>query len=158
VYAGIFKRQKIIPKYEKLICTRQILSYTSIYRHMTIYEGICRDIRVSGFQMHRHGGTARAGPWHWHGRRTRTHWQPAGASWPGSESRGQPEARRRANGYYCQPVSHGHCQAQAQWQRRLSLTRSCPAVHLDSWHLLYRSFIRYRSSRCRGLPISESEL
>ncbi len=26
---------------------------TSIYRHMTVYDGICRDIRVSGFQMRR---------------------------------------------------------------------------------------------------------
>jgi hypothetical protein len=58
LYAGIFKHlsQKIIPKCEKLmaalcVCTRHILSYTSTYCHMTVYEGICRDIRVSGFQM-----------------------------------------------------------------------------------------------------------
>jgi hypothetical protein len=30
--------------------TRHIPPYTPIYRHMTVYEGICRDIRVSGFQ------------------------------------------------------------------------------------------------------------
>jgi hypothetical protein len=58
VYAGIFKHQKIIPKYENLmvalfVCTRHIPSYTTLYRHMTVYHdaSICRDIRVSGFQM-----------------------------------------------------------------------------------------------------------
>jgi hypothetical protein len=62
VYAGIFKHQKIISKYENLmvaicVCTRHIPPYTNIYRHMTVYVGICRDIRVtpavseSGFQM-----------------------------------------------------------------------------------------------------------
>ncbi len=30
---------------------RHILPYTSIYRHMTIYHGICRYGRVSGLQM-----------------------------------------------------------------------------------------------------------
>ncbi len=53
MYAGIFKHQKIIPKYEKLmvalcVCTRHIQVIiqpcTSIYRHMTVYDGICRDI------------------------------------------------------------------------------------------------------------------
>jgi hypothetical protein len=33
------------------VCTRHIPTYTFIYSHMTVYEGICRDIRVSGFQM-----------------------------------------------------------------------------------------------------------
>jgi hypothetical protein len=44
------------PNYENLmvafcVCTRHIPPYTTIYRHMTVYAGICRDIRVSGFQM-----------------------------------------------------------------------------------------------------------
>jgi hypothetical protein len=45
-------------KYEKLmvalfVCTRHIPLYTTIYRHMTVYVSICRDImsRLSGFQM-----------------------------------------------------------------------------------------------------------
>jgi hypothetical protein len=45
------------PKYEKLmvalcVCTRHIPPYTTIYRHMTVYASICRDIRVSGFHMY----------------------------------------------------------------------------------------------------------
>ncbi len=32
-------------------CTRHIPPYTFLYRHMTVYASICRDIRVSGFQM-----------------------------------------------------------------------------------------------------------
>jgi hypothetical protein len=56
VYAGIFKHQKIIPKYENLmvvLCvrTRHIPPYTMLYRHMTVYDSICQDIMVSGFQM-----------------------------------------------------------------------------------------------------------
>jgi hypothetical protein len=56
VYAGTFQHQKIIPKYEKLmvalfVCTRHIPPYTTIYRHMTVYVGISRDIMLSGFQM-----------------------------------------------------------------------------------------------------------
>ncbi len=60
VYARIFKQRKIIPntdpKYEKLMvvfcaCTHHILIYPNIYRHMTSYDGIWLDIRVSGFQM-----------------------------------------------------------------------------------------------------------
>ena len=33
------------------ICTRHIPPYTMLYRHMTVNARICRDIRVSGFQM-----------------------------------------------------------------------------------------------------------
>ncbi len=58
MHAGIFKYQKIIPKYANLmvaicVCTRHIPPYTIIYRdrHMPIYHGICWDIRVSGFQI-----------------------------------------------------------------------------------------------------------
>ena len=64
MYAGILQHQKIIPKYEKLmvalfVCTRHIPPYTAIYRHMTVYvgiciwayDGICGYIMFSGFQM-----------------------------------------------------------------------------------------------------------
>jgi hypothetical protein len=34
------------------VCTRHIPSYATLYRHMTVYASICRDIRVSGFQMY----------------------------------------------------------------------------------------------------------
>ncbi len=48
MYGGIFKHQNIIPKYEDLmvalfVCTRNIPSYTTLYRHMTVYGGICQD-------------------------------------------------------------------------------------------------------------------
>ncbi len=46
------------PKCKKLmvalfVCTRHIPPYTTLYRHMTVYDGICRarDIMLSGFQM-----------------------------------------------------------------------------------------------------------
>ncbi len=56
MYDGIIKHKKIIPKYENLmvalcVCTRHIPPYTMLYGHMTVYHGICRDIRVSGIQM-----------------------------------------------------------------------------------------------------------
>ncbi len=37
-----------------VMCTRHIPSYTVMYRHMTSYDGIWWDIRVSGFQMKRY--------------------------------------------------------------------------------------------------------
>ena len=42
-----------IPDVVLCVSTRHIPPYTSIYRHMTVYDSICRDIRVSGFQMYR---------------------------------------------------------------------------------------------------------
>jgi hypothetical protein len=38
------------------VCTRHIPLYTTLYRHMTVYDGICRDIRSAGFQMKAAGG------------------------------------------------------------------------------------------------------